>query len=447
MMPVFRYVLVAWLLFPAISWAEEFEFALKDLPKSSYFDRWMYPFNVTRGSRIQAPTFGALGSEGFDERDGQFVIGLNTAELGIESNLSVDQYRINSATLTLTETFGGYQFDPTYDAYQTYLDPESTNYQEDEDDGRPIELYGVGFRGSFTEFAWPDGATGEVPSYGSANPFGGDGGRGKRVRGVFAADASGKDVSNNVDSLADGTDGFDPIPFAVARLVKDDEELEPGEAVTVRTQWVFEIDVEDEAIHSYLANALSNGQLGLAVTSMHTTGIQGAGDPFPNPATANHFAFDGPVLHLNVDIVDGVLGDFNGDSELTAVDIDLLSLAVRESSTDASFDLTSDGLVNSQDREAWTTLAGTLFGDADLSGDVAFLDFLQLAQNFGEPGGWLEGDFDGSGDVAFLDFLSLAQNFGQSATAAASVPEPSLDWACLVFGFVAALHRRRNPVA
>ena len=45
---------------------------------------------------------------------------------------------------------------------------------------------------------------------------------------------------------------------------------------------------------AYLATALSTGQLGLAVTSMHTTGVQGAGDPFPNPATANHFAFDGP---------------------------------------------------------------------------------------------------------------------------------------------------------
>ena len=132
-----------------------------------------------------------------------------------------------------------------------------------------------------------------------------------------------------------------------------------------------------------------------------------------------------PVLRLDVDIVEGILGDFNGDSELTADDIDLLSAAIREASTDTIFDLTTDELVTDADREAWTSLAGTLLGDADFSGDVAFPDFLQLSQNFGQPGGWAEGDFDGSGDVAFPDFLTLSLNFGHSVATVTSVPEPT----------------------
>ena len=417
------------LLASTICHADDFEFKLNDLPNTSYLDRWMYPFNITPGSRIQAPTFGALGSEGFDERDGQFLIALNTAELGITQGLPPQQYRVNSATLTLTETFGGYSYDPTYDAFQTYLDPESVNFLEDEDEGRPIELFGVGFRGEFTELGWPDGAATEAPAFGSANSMGSGGGRGKRVRSVFAADAAGQDVSNNVDSLADGVSGFDTSPFAIARMMKDDVELEPGETVSVRTQWVFDIDVEDTAIQSYLATALSAGQLGLTVTSLHTTGVQGTGDPFPNPATANHFAFDGPVLSLNVDIVAGLLGDFDGDSALAARDVDLLSAAIREASADQAFDqaldLTNDGLLTTADREEWLSLSGTLLGDADFNGEVAFPDFLALSQNFGQAGGWAQGDFDGSGDVTFPDFLSLSQNFGQVAAMTASVPEPS----------------------
>jgi hypothetical protein len=33
-------------------------------------DRWMYPFAFSGGSRDLAPTFGAVGNEGFDNRDG-----------------------------------------------------------------------------------------------------------------------------------------------------------------------------------------------------------------------------------------------------------------------------------------------------------------------------------------------------------------------------------------
>jgi hypothetical protein len=238
----------------------------------------------------------------------------------------------------------------------------------------------------------------------------------------------GDDVSNNVDSLSGGASGFDPTPFAVARLVRDDVELEPGETVTARTQWVFDINVEDDLIQDYLASSLAEGQLGFAATSLHTTGVQGLGDPFPNPATANHFAFDGPVLSLDVELIEkpaeGLIGDFDGDDLLSETDIDSLSTAIREASTDSQFDLTSDGAIDNADRLQWIESAGSVLGDADLNGEVAFPDFLLLSRSFGTNGGWMDGDFDGTGDVAFPDFLLLSQNFGKAA-AAISVPEPT----------------------
>ena len=92
-------------------------------------------------------------------------------------------------------------------------------------------------------------------------------------------------------------------------------------------------------------------------------------------------------------------------------------------------------------------VTAALLGDADLDGNVAFNDFLTLANNF-EPsnviGDWSAGDFDGDGKVAFLDFLHLANNFGESMNIAeaASVPEPSS--LILLVGALWVMPRRRG---
>ena len=81
-------------------------------------------------------------------------------------------------------------------------------------------------------------------------------------------------------------------------------------------------------------------------------------------------------------------------------------------------------------------------GDANLDGQVAFNDFITLAQNFGTGREWWQGNFDGSLDgVQFGDFVSLAGNFGASAAAATatesfSVPEPTAE-TLLLFALIA----------
>jgi hypothetical protein len=136
-------------------------------------------------------------------------------------------------------------------------------------------------------------------------------------------------------------------------------------------------------------------------------------------------------------------GDFDINGDINAVDIDLLSLEVRGGSNDATFDLTGDGLVNQEDRNAWVeNVFGTFFGDADLNKTVEFADFLSLTNGFDMPGGWANGDFDGNGTVLFPDFLLLSSNFGKSATAVAAVPEPNAAMLLLV-GLLGLVRRRR----
>jgi len=142
--------------------------------------------------------------------------------------------------------------------------------------------------------------------------------------------------------------------------------------------------------------------------------------------------------------ISSLLGDFDNNGLLDAMDIDLLSAAV--GGTDVSFDLNSDGLVTSEDRTVWVEdLSGTFFGDADLNQSVDFADFLALSASFGEQAGWAGGDFDGSGDVAFADFLMLSSNFGNTASSNVSaVPEPAT-LPMILFGLLgfAGFRRRR----
>ncbi len=141
-----------------------------------------------------------------------------------------------------------------------------------------------------------------------------------------------------------------------------------------------------------------------------------------------------------------VLGDFDTDGVLTAVDIDLLSQAVLAGSSNQEiFDLTSDSTVNDEDRKAWVEeLKGTLFGDADLNGSVEFADFLVLSTGFGMNGGWADGDFDGNGQIQFADFLLLSAHFGEKAAAAATVPEPSAKTVAYPALLAIVLVRRRR---
>ncbi len=130
-----------------------------------------------------------------------------------------------------------------------------------------------------------------------------------------------------------------------------------------------------------------------------------------------------PLLTIGFDLA-SVLGDFDGDGQLTVDDVDLLSSQV-VSGGDPSFDLTNDGNVDGNDVEALLGLAGRINGDADFDGQVQFSDFVVLSDNFSlSDKKWSEGDFDSSGEVQFSDFVILSTNFGQGE-AAAAVPEPA----------------------
>jgi len=149
-----------------------------------------------------------------------------------------------------------------------------------------------------------------------------------------------------------------------------------------------------------------------------------------------------------------VLGDFNGDNQLTAADIDLLGVAIQQGGDPKVYDLNGDNLVNGLDHPVWVrTLKGTWYGDANLDGVFNTTDFVQVFQ-VGEyedavagNSGWAEGDWNADLDFNSGDFIAAFQDGGfeqgPRAALAASVPEPST--ACLaVLAALGCLGLRRR---
>ena len=239
------------------------------------FDRWMYPFNASPGDRPSGSTFGAVGIPDFDDRDAQIVIGFDTAGSGIPSGIGTSNYVINSARVELTTaTDEAFVLDPTYDAYTTYLELDLGG-TPDEDEGRPVELYGMATRNGYVALEIGPTVAGP-PIFNEADAFGLPGppvpANGNRNALSTDDDAeSGRDVSNNV------RDGFDPSPWSVG----DVSSLSAGQSVPVDTAMEFEIDLNNAQALDYLQEGLESGELFFGVSSMHRS-VQGSSEGIPS---------------------------------------------------------------------------------------------------------------------------------------------------------------------
>ncbi len=127
-------------------------------------------------------------------------------------------------------------------------------------------------------------------------------------------------------------------------------------------------------------------------------------------------------------------GDFNNDGEYDCTDVDALVAEIAGAASDLSFDLNSDGAVDSGDLSDWLAEAGAvnlsngnpyLPGDANLDGFVDVGDFNVWNSNkFLSTPAWCSGDFNADGAVDVGDFNVWNSNKFLSSDDVATVPEP-----------------------
>ncbi|QDU34844.1 hypothetical protein KS4_29200 [Poriferisphaera corsica] len=152
-------------------------------------------------------------------------------------------------------------------------------------------------------------------------------------------------------------------------------------------------------------------------------------------------------------------GDFNIDGDVNASDIDLLYKNIGGDAEIFNLAATST-LVTQKDVDFLVRdILSTEYGDADLDGDVDYLDFTALMNNFtGELAyhegmkGWAMGDWDGDWDVDADDLLMFsqyqdvtfdaAQQSVYDSFVATVIPEP-LSGSLMLLGGLALLRRRK----
>jgi hypothetical protein len=241
-------------------------------------DRWGYPFNATPGTRAVASVFRSAAAEGL-VRHGIFIFGYDTST-GIESGRGEAAYEILSAKVTLmTSSNFEVVYDPTADPVFTYLTNGHPQFVEDADAGRPIELFGAGFRNDFTPLTWTETA-----------PYAPTGGERNVYPVTWDADGQELDASMNVNYAAP----YEALPFATGVIAG----ANPGDNVPLETPVSFDLDLSQPGVTRYLQAGLNVGRLFFTATSLHSGG-QGV-RTFPEYYTRDSLLGEAPSLELSV---------------------------------------------------------------------------------------------------------------------------------------------------
>lgn len=285
-------------------------------PKPS-LDRWVYPFNFQPGTRPVAPTYGSFDPR-FDTRDAEFMLGWDTGS-SVETLAGPKRYLIRSARVTLTSVAPvpptkPFVYDPTYDSYTTYM----TNpplAAVDSDPGRPVELFGVGFRGGFTTETFK-----EDSAFGPLGPISGDTisiGTRNAYAAVVGREGTLIDIANHVGQR---NPGWTNAPFEIAPwAVGSTTQALPGEEVPDGAKVTFALDLGDPLILGYVQRALDEGRLRLMVSSLSPAGQStpggtgaGGGGAYPWWATKENLLYDAPALEIDGTLVSAEDSDSDG---------------------------------------------------------------------------------------------------------------------------------------
>jgi hypothetical protein len=151
----------------------------------------------------------------------------------------------------------------------------------------------------------------------------------------------------------------------------------------------------------------------------------------------------------------GLVGDYNGNGELDAGDLDLQALEMQKPVQDqdlAAYDLNGDNVVDFGDRQLWVEDPGfknTWIGDANLDLEFNSSDMVQVFSKgkyeTQEAATWEEGDWNGSLLFDSSDMVAAFAGGGYEKglrTDAVAVPEPT-GWLTLLIAALLLTVRRR----
>lgn len=372
---------------------------------SPQLDTWFYDRAAGGpGTRWSAPTWVggfALNTEmneflphsaASPSRLGMSLVAFDTSEQ-VTAGLPANQYQVNSISVTLTMqsgTGGTLLYDDTPDTRAEILgDFISGDY----DSERPMELYGVGFRGGYTgyEFSEPTAGPPLLDEAFATYPYLPGGGGYIAYPIVGDADVAGNyvDVSNNLtggfSATAPGntTAPFDATPWAIGKT-----SLNPGDAIPNDTTFTFTLDLNLPGVRQYAQQALADGALGFFLSSMHLTGELGAGGGYPQWYMKEWSGGTPATLAIDYSIAAATLpGDFDGNGKVEVADYQKWNADFGDAVDNAGSgsDGNGNGIVDAADYTVWRDH----FGEALPSGNSSAVAGANSTSPVPEPAGVL----------------------------------------------------------
>lgn len=283
-------------------------------------------------------TFAYLGDDsGSDTRMAQFLCGWDTANF-VATNLPLSRYLIRACVTTLVVNDGhDVIYDPTHDALETYFDTNSPAWLPDADAGRPIELFGVGFRDGYYQ----------TTNFVQCSPVGNGLPGSNRVFAIsWTTNGTPQDVGNNVGKTNELFPPFETWPFAVAQTAN----VAPGASLNAGDQLTFTLNLADPFVMGYLRSALQQGRVNLMVSSLHQVSGQFGTEPYPSFATRFNAALLAPPTTMTLEVT--VVRDLDTDND--GLPDDWEEFYFDDLSQTATDDFDHDGASNLQEYLAGT---------------------------------------------------------------------------------------------
>jgi hypothetical protein len=308
---------------------------------SSNLDLWTYPNGISVGARALAPSF--LGGVSINESTQQFdplssgapsrlgtaLIAFNTA-LNVTPMLDPSRYKVNSVTFKATWTYDGDTHALQYrDTPVTQPEILAEALSGSFSSQMPLELYGVGLTPAYTGYEFSATTIGPPLYDEQTSPYETGSYNAYPIVGSTAQPGEYVDVSNSVTGGYSATEAthqtapFTPTPWSIGKA-----NLTAGASIPDKTTFTFSLDLDLPGVRSYVQQSLSDGGLGFAVSSLHSTGEFGAGGGYPRwyMKEAAGFPYFIPANRVPQLVIDyeilpaGVPGDYNGNNVVDAAD-------------------------------------------------------------------------------------------------------------------------------
>jgi hypothetical protein len=321
-------------------------------------DRWMYPFNFSNGTETVAPIFAALQQPGFDDRDGEFLVGFDT-DADIPAGQGRLSYKITQATLSVyVEDGDSFLYNPTPAPLASSYATNDPDYVPNPNPGWPTEVWAVGYRNGFSEATFledsPFGGTPLVPpAEGARNAY----------------PALLDNYQNTTDMARQVRLKLPGVAMGIAKVYDSTgTEVIPGSLVPQAAEVRFELAGVTSENYVYLQNELNNGRVRLLVTTLSpTTGGPGGGTG--GVTYPRFYTKENPVAttlglagHLTLQVAITCAADFNGDNYVDDSDFSIFVQAYNNL-LDARCDLNGDGVTDDSDFSLFAVAYNALLCD------------------------------------------------------------------------------------